>query len=128
MVEMLIGMEALEGVVFTVLDQVKNGRIDDAIACFAEEFSFKDHGIGVEFRDKERLAEFFQKARELYPDSLLQTDAIFVSGDRVIMEWTLQANITEPLYAGLSRKVSVSVHGASIVLINNGKVAGWSGG
>jgi steroid delta-isomerase-like uncharacterized protein len=126
MVEMLIGMEALEGVVFTVLDQVKNGRIDDAIACFAEEFSFKDHGIGLEFTDKERLAEFFQKARELYPDSLLQTDAIFVSGDRVITEWTLQASITEPLYAGLSRKVSVSVHGASIVLINNGKVAGWS--
>ncbi len=126
MVEMLIGMEALEGVVFTVLDQVKNGRIDDAIACFAEEFSFKDHGIGLEFTDKERLAEFFQKARELYPDSLLQTDAIFVTGDRVITEWTLQASITEPLYAGLSRKVSVSVHGASIVLINNGKVAGWS--
>jgi steroid delta-isomerase-like uncharacterized protein len=126
MVEMLIGMEALEGVVFTVLDQVKNGRIDDAIACFAEEFSFKDHGIGLEFTDKERLAEFFQKARELYPDSLLQTDAIFGSGDRVITEWTLQANITEFLYAGLSRKIPVSVRGASIVLIDNGKVARWS--
>jgi steroid delta-isomerase-like uncharacterized protein len=126
MVEMLVEMEALEGVVLTVLERLQNGRIDDAIACFAEEFSFKDHGIGVEFKDKERLAEFFQKARELYPDSLLQTDAIFVTGDRVITEWTLQASITEPLYAGLSRKVSVSVHGASIVLINNGKVAGWS--
>jgi len=126
MVEMLIGMEAPEGVVFTVLEQVKNGRIDDAIARFAVGFSFKDHGIGLEFTDKERLAEFFQKARELYPDSLQQTDAIFVSGDRVIMEWTLQANITEPLYAGLSRKVPVSLHGASIVLMDNGKVAEWS--
>jgi steroid delta-isomerase-like uncharacterized protein len=124
--KMLIGVEALEGVVSTVLEQVKNGRIDDAIACFAAEFSFEDHGIGLEFKDKERLAEFFQKARELYPDSLLQTDAIFVSGDRVITEWTLQANITEPLYAGLSRKVPVSLHGASIVLIDNGKVAEWS--
>src|SRR5260370_37722747 len=104
MVEMLIGMEALEEVVFTVLEQVKNGGIDEAIARFAEEFSFKDHGIGLEFKDKERLAEFFQKARELYPGSLLQTDAIFVSGDRVITEWTLQSDITEPLYAGLSRK------------------------
>ena len=50
-VEMLIGVEVLEGVVSTVLEQVKNGGIDEAIACFAEEFSFKDHGIGVEFRE-----------------------------------------------------------------------------
>jgi hypothetical protein len=42
------------------------------------------------------------------------------------MEWTLQANITEPFYAGLTRNVPVSVHGASIVLINTGKVTGWS--
>jgi SnoaL-like polyketide cyclase len=73
------------------------------------------------------LAEFFRKERELYPDSLLQTDAIFVSGDRVIMEWTLQGNVTEPCYyAGVSPTFRVSVHGVSIVLIDNGKVAEWS--
>ena len=93
MVEMLVGMEALEGVVLTVLERLRNGKIEDAIACFAEEFSFKDHGVDLEFKNKERLAEFFRKARELYPDSLLQTDAIFVSGDRVITEWTLQATL-----------------------------------
>jgi steroid delta-isomerase-like uncharacterized protein len=126
MVEMLIGMEALEGVVVTVLEHLNNGKIDDAIDYFAEEFSFKDHGIGLEFKDKERLAEFFRKARELYPDSLLQPDTIFVSGDRVITEWTLRANITEPSYAGVSLKFPVSVHGASIVLLDDGKVVGWS--
>jgi len=31
-VEMLIGVEVLEGVVSTVLEQVKNGGIDEAIA------------------------------------------------------------------------------------------------
>jgi hypothetical protein len=72
MVEMLVGIEPLEGVVLTVLERLQNGSIDDAIACFAEEFSFKDHGIGLEFKNKERLSEFFRKARELYPDSLLQ--------------------------------------------------------
>jgi hypothetical protein len=116
MVEMLVGMEALEGVVLTVLERLRNGKIEDAIACFAEEFSFKDHGVDLEFKNKERLAEFFRKTRELYPDSLLQTDAIFVTGDHVITEWTLQANVTFP----------VSVHGVSIVLIDNGKVADWS--
>jgi steroid delta-isomerase-like uncharacterized protein len=127
MVEMLAGIEALEGVVLTVLERLQNGSIDDAIACFAEEFSFKDHGIGLEFKNKERLSEFFRKARELYPDTLLQTDTIFVSGDRVITEWTLRANVTEPCYyAGVSLKYPVSVHGVSMVLIDNGKVAGWS--
>jgi hypothetical protein len=73
------------------------------------------------------LAEFFRKARELYPDSLLQTDAFFVSGDRVFTEWTHQANVTEPgYYAGVSLTFRVSVRGVSIVLIDNGKVAAWS--
>ena len=96
--EILIGKAASEGVVLTALTDLKNGKIDDAIAGFAEEFRFKDHGIGLEFTDKERLAEFFHKTRELYPDSFLQTDTIFVSGDCVITEWTLQATLTEPFY------------------------------
>ena len=113
MVEMLVGIEALEGVVLTVLEHLSSGKIEDAIACFAEEFSFKDHGVDLEFKNKERLAEFFRKARELYPDSLLQIDAIFVSGDRVITEWTLQANVTEPgYYTGVSLTFPVSVHGS----------------
>jgi hypothetical protein len=53
----------------------------------ADEFTFNDHGIGLEFKNGERLAEFFHKTRELYPDSSLQTDTIFVSGERVITEW-----------------------------------------
>lgn len=67
MVEMLIGMPTLEGLLFTILERLTQGNIDDAIAAFAEEFSFKDHGIGLEFTDKERLAEFFQRARDLLP-------------------------------------------------------------
>jgi steroid delta-isomerase-like uncharacterized protein len=126
MVELLVEMEALEDVVLTVLERLRNGKIEDAIACFAEEFTFKDRGVDLEFKNKERLAEFFRKARELYPDSLLKTDAIFVSGDRVITEWTLQANVTKPYYAGVSLTFPVSVHGVSIVLIDNGKVADWS--
>ena len=127
MVEMLVGIEALEGVVLTVLEHLSNEKIENAIACFAEEFTFKDHGIDLEFKNKERLAEFFRTLRELYPDSLLQTDAIFVSYDRVVTEWTLKANVTERgYYAGVSLTFPVSVHGVSIVQIDNGKVADWS--
>jgi len=125
--EMLVGIEALEGLVLTVLGHLRNGKIEDAVARFAEEFSFKDHGVDLEFTNKERLAEFFRKARELYPDSLVQTDTIFVSGDRVITEWTLQANVKEPgYYAGVSLTFPVSVHGVSVVRMDNGEIADWS--
>ena len=126
MSEIAIGNGVSESVVLTALTYLKNGKIGDAIACFAEEFRFKDHGMGLEFKDKKRLTEFFQKTRELYPDSLLLTDTIFVSGDDVITEWTLQATLTEPFYGDLSRKVRVSVQGVSIVRTDNGKITDWA--
>lgn len=126
MSEISTRMASPEGVVLTVLTHLRNGKIDDAIARFAEEFRFRDHGIGLEFKDKERLTEFFQKTRELYPDCLLQTDTIFVSGDHMITEWTLQATLTEPFYGGLSRRVPVSLHGTSIVRTDNGKITDWA--
>ena len=112
--------------VCTVLMHLENGKINDATACFAERFEFKDRGIGLEFKDRVHLEEFFQKTQELYPDSSLQTDTIFVSGDQVITEWTLRTAITEPFYGGLSRKVPILLHGASIVRIDDGKVTDWS--
>src|ERR1700730_16149377 len=126
MSEIPIGVAALEEVVLTVLTHLNNGEIDDAIARFAQEFTFKDHGIGLEFKDRERLREFFQKTRELYPGSFLQTDSILASGDHVITEWTLQATLTERFYGGLSRKVRVSFHGTSIVRTDNGKITDWA--
>src|SRR5260370_7207651 len=109
-----IGVADWEEVVLTVLTHLNNGAIDDAIARFAGEFTFKDHGIGLEFKDKERLTEFFQKAQELYPDSLRRTDTIFVSGDHVITACTLQATLTEP-FSRLLPTVPISLHGTSIV-------------
>ena len=124
--EIPIRMAAPEVVVLTVLAHLKAGQIDDATAGFAEEFSFSDYGIGLEFKDREGLAEFFQKTRQLYPDSSLRTDTIFVSGDHVITQWTLRATLSESFYAGLSRKVPVLVHGTSIARIDRGKITDWS--
>lgn len=126
MVGTLLEVEALERVVLGVQAHLNNGKIDDAIARFAEKFIFKDHGIGLEFEDKARLTEFFQKAWELFPGSLLQAETVVVSRDRVITEWTLKAYVAEPFYAGLTRRVRVSVRGASIVQFDNGKIASWS--
>ena len=124
--ETLIAKAASEGVVLTVLSHLNNGQIEEALAGFAEEFRFEDHGMGLEFKDKERLAEFFYRTRELYPDSFLQTDTIFVGGNRVIAEWTLRFTLTEPFFGGLKRTVKVSVQGVSIVRIENRNIAEWA--
>jgi hypothetical protein len=71
MSEMEIGMAAPAGVALTVLTHLKNGKIDDAIARFVDKLTFNDHGLGLEFKDTERLSAFFWKTRELYPDSCL---------------------------------------------------------
>ena len=82
-IETPAGITASEEVVLTAMTNLNNGRIRETIASFAEEFSFKDHGLGLDFTDKARLAEFFEKTREFYPDSFVQVDAIFGSGDLV---------------------------------------------
>jgi ketosteroid isomerase-like protein len=112
-------------VVLAVLEHLKRGEIEDATACFAETFQFRDRGIGVELADRERLVEFFQKSRELYPESSLHVDDILVSGNRVVMEWTLRTG-TAPFWGGLTRSFPISVHGASVVRVEGGRIKGWS--
>jgi hypothetical protein len=68
MSEVAIQVSMPEKVVSAVIMQLNEGQIGDAIASFAEELKFMDNGIGLEFTDKSRLTEFFQKAREFYPD------------------------------------------------------------
>jgi len=113
-------------VVSEVLRQLNQEQIEDAVAWFTADCRYKDHGTGLEFRDKERLTEFFRKTRELYPDYFLQADQTFVSGEHVITQWTLQVTISEPFYAGLTRRIPISIAGVSIVRTDNGTIADWA--
>jgi hypothetical protein len=113
-------------VALAVLTHLQKGEIGEATSYFAEKFQFNDHGIELEFTDSRRLADFFKKDRELYPDSSLRTDNVLVSGDYVTIQWMRHTVLTEPFLGGLSRKVQISLHGASIVRIENGRVTEWS--
>jgi steroid delta-isomerase-like uncharacterized protein len=101
--------------VLAVISHLNKGEIDEALALFADQVSFKDHGLGLEFNAKDRLAEFFRKMRELYPDTLVRTEAIFVSGQHTLTEWTVQATLIEPAFGNWRQKVTISVHGVSVV-------------
>jgi len=126
MSELGIATAGADKMVMAVISHLNEGNIEDAVAIFDDHFSFKDHGIHLEFNTKDRLADFFRKARELYPDMLLQIDTIFVSGDRALTEWTLQTTVLEPFFGNTKRRVAVSLHGASVVLTENGRITSWS--
>ena len=115
-----------EQLIRNVLEGRTNGQINDATADFPDEFRFNDYGIGLEFRDKKSLAEFFLKTREFYPDSSIHIDAIFVSGNHLVGQWTLQTTLAQPFFGGLTWKVPISLHGASIARVDNRKITDWA--
>jgi len=119
-------IERSESLVLSVLAELKNGQIREAVHGFGDQFKFTDYGIGVEFDGKERLTEFFQKTRELYPDSVLTTDTIFVNGEDVITQWTVRNTISEPFFGAQTRKVPVVIYGVSVVRTEDGKITRWS--
>jgi len=104
----------------------REGNLVAAVDQFNDQFTFIDHALGLEFKDKGRLIEFLAKIRERFPDSKRSDNTIFRSGDRVISEWTLTATQTEQFLGGRLRKVPICVRGISVVQIKNGKISQWS--
>src|SRR6266446_5791130 len=104
----------------------RQGNFVEVVDHFNDQFTFTDHALELEFKDKERLTEFLAKIHELFPDSERKANTIFSSADRVISEWTLTATQTEPFLGGRLRKVPICVRGISVVQIKNGKISQWS--
>ena len=110
----------------TALTALRQGNFVEVVDQFNDQFTFTDHALGLEFKDKGRLIEFLAKIRERFPDSERRDNTIFSSGDRVISEWTLTATQTEPFLGGQLRKVPICVRGISVVQIKDGKISQWS--
>jgi steroid delta-isomerase-like uncharacterized protein len=104
----------------------KQGNFVEVGDQFNDQFTFTDHALGLEFKNKGRLTEFLAKISEHFPDSERRDNTFFSSGDHVISEWTLTATRTEPCLGGRSGKVPICVQGISVVQIKNGKISQWS--
>ena len=109
----------------TVLAAWGQGNFVAAANQFNDQFTFTDHALGLEFKDKERLIEFFQKSRELFPDTVVEVDCIFECGDHAIAEWKLTATQTVP-FGSISHRFPILLRGSTIVQIENGRVTRWS--
>jgi len=108
----------------SVLTALSHGKISEAVDQFDDDFTFSDQALGLEFRDKGRLSEFFQKSRELFPDTAVEVISIFESGDHVVAEWKLTATQTVSYWIQL--QVPISLPGVSIADIENGRITHWS--
>jgi steroid delta-isomerase-like uncharacterized protein len=110
----------------TALAAWRQGNFVEVVNQFNDQLTFTDHALGLEFKDKGRLTEFFAKMRERFPDSERMDNTLFSGGDRVVSEWTLTATQTEPFLGGRLRKVPICVRGISVVQIKNGRISQWS--
>jgi steroid delta-isomerase-like uncharacterized protein len=104
----------------------RQGNFVEVVDQFNGQFTFTDHALGLEFKDKGRLIEFLAKIGEYFPDSERRDNTIFSSWDRVISEWTLTATQAEPFLGGRLRKVPICVRGISVAQIKDGKISQWS--
>jgi len=75
----------------TALAAWRQGNFVEVVDQFNDQFTFKDHALELEFKDKKRLTEFLAKVLELFPDCERKVNTIFSNGDHVISEWTLTA-------------------------------------
>jgi ketosteroid isomerase-like protein len=109
----------------SVLTALSQGNISEVVEQFDDHFTFTDHALALEFVDKQRLAEFLHKSRELFPDTAMEVVSIFECGDYVIAEWKLTATQTVP-YRSVRYRFPILLRGSTIVHIENGRVTRWS--
>jgi steroid delta-isomerase-like uncharacterized protein len=124
----LTGVRSHKRILLSVVAALTGGKISEAVAAFNDQFTFTDNALGLAFSDKNRLTEFFQKSRELFPDTEVVVTSTFESGDRVIPEWKLTATEVVP-YLGLrttSFRRPFSLPGVSVVEIKHARIVNWS--
>lgn len=108
----------------SALTALSEGRVQELVEQFADNFTFNDHALTIEFTDKPRLSEFFEKSRELFPDTTLEIVSLCEAGDRAIAQWKLSATQTVP-YGSIRYRFPISLFGATIVRVENGRIVEW---
>ena len=120
-----VRVNATERILQSVLAALSEGRISEAVDQFDNDFIFNDHALELEFMDKRRLIEFFEKSRELFPDTIVAVASVFECEDHAIAEWNLTATQTVP-YGSTHYRLPISLRGTSIVQVKDGRVIRWS--
>jgi hypothetical protein len=109
----------------SMLTFLSEGEVADFVDKFDADFTFADHALDLQFGEKDRLAEFLQKSRELFPDAVIEGVSAFESGDTVMAEWRLTATETASFGSTILR-LPISLSGVTIVQFRKNKITHWS--
>ena len=109
----------------SALVALRDGNISEVLEQFADHFTFNDHTLTLEFTDKPRLREFFERSRQLFPDTALEIVSLFEDGDHAIAQWKLSATQIVP-YGSISHPFPIFLFGATIVRVENNEIVQWS--
>jgi hypothetical protein len=109
----------------SALAALSDGRISEVVEQFADRFTFNDHALRLELKDKLRLAQFFEKSCEVFPDRNLEIGPMFEGAGHAIVEWRFST--TESVQLGsISHRVPISLQGSTIICVEHGKIVQWS--
>jgi len=122
----LTGVRSTQHILPSIVAALSGGNISEAVGAFNDDFTFTDHALGLSFTDKPRLTEFFQKARELFPDTVVTVISTFESGDHVIAEWKLTATEVVHYLGSIKFRKPFSLLGVSVVEIKDARIVQWS--
>jgi ketosteroid isomerase-like protein len=111
----------------SALAALDQGGFSEVVNHFDQDgcFRFSDHALALEFMDKARLTELFEKSRELFPDTNLEIISLFEDGEHAIAEWKSTATQTVPC-GSISYRFPISLLGTTIVHVEKGKIVRWS--
>jgi len=118
-------IDAPQQILRSALAALSAGRVLEVVEQFDDRFTFNDHALTLEFTDKLRLTEFFEKSRELFPDTTLEIVSLLESGDQAIAEWKIAATQTMS-YGSITYQFPFSLPGSTIVRVEGGKIVQWS--
>jgi ketosteroid isomerase-like protein len=108
------------------LKALLEGKIDEAIDQFGDEFTFTDHALELKFSEKERLHEYFAKIRVMFPDSKRVDQTLSSNANTIVSEWTIKDTQSEPFAYGRFLKINIEAHGVSVVRVTDGRIVKWS--
>ena len=118
-------VDAPRSILRSAMATLGDWRISEVVAQFAERFKFNDHALALKFTDKLRLTEFFEKSRELFPDTTLEVVSLFENGNQAAAEWKLAATQTV-LFGSMGYRIAIDLPGCTIVRVENGRIVEWS--
>jgi ketosteroid isomerase-like protein len=111
----------------SALVALNRGKFSEVAQYFDTDgcFTFSDHALSLEFTDKARLTEFFEKSSELFPDTRLEVISLFEDGEQAVAQWKVSATQIAP-YGSISYRFPIFLFGVTIVRVEKGKITQWS--